>query len=51
MYNLPDTLIKANLIKRINRFVAEVLINSKPETVYVPNTGRLFLARKFSSHL
>jgi len=41
MYNLPDTLIKANLIKRINRFVAEVLINSKPETVYVPNTGRL----------
>jgi len=34
-------LIKARLIKRVNRFVAEVLTERGVEQVYVPNTGRL----------
>lgn len=38
---IPETLLKANLVKRHNRFVAEVILNGSPETVYVPNTGRL----------
>jgi len=38
---IPDSLIEATLIKRHNRFVAEVILNGKPEFVYVPNTGRL----------
>lgn len=34
-------LIHAVLIRRINRFVALVLINNTPEEIYVPNTGRM----------
>jgi len=41
MKNIPVHLIRAELLRRVNRFVAEVLINGKTETVYVPNTGRL----------
>jgi len=41
MKNYPDTLIKAILVKRINRFVAEVTSDGKQFNVYVPNTGRL----------
>lgn len=41
MQEFPDHLIKARLIRRINRFVAEVVLNDKPLNVYVPNTGRL----------
>ncbi|HPS87817.1 MAG TPA: DNA/RNA nuclease SfsA [Spirochaetota bacterium] len=37
----PDTLTKAVLVKRINRFVAEVILDDEPIYVYVPNTGRL----------
>jgi len=37
----PRTLLKASLIKRINRFVAEVSLNDVKINVYVPNTGRL----------
>ena len=28
-------------VRRVNRFVAEVMIDGKPETVHVKNTGRL----------
>ena len=28
-------------VRRVNRFVAEVLIDGKPENVHVKNTGRL----------
>lgn len=41
MKKTPGNLLRASLIKRHNRFVAEVILNGKPETVYVPNTGRL----------
>ncbi|HOP30250.1 MAG TPA: DNA/RNA nuclease SfsA [Spirochaetota bacterium] len=41
MKKTPDNLLRASLIKRNNRFVADVILNGKPETVYVPNTGRL----------
>lgn len=41
MSTLPGTLLKASLVKRINRFVAEVLLNDVKLKVYVPNTGRL----------
>lgn len=41
MLNIPENYVTAKLFKRINRFVAEVLIDGDPETVYVPNTGRL----------
>jgi sugar fermentation stimulation protein A len=41
MKKYPDTLIKAELVKRINRFVAEVTSDGKQFNVYVPNTGRL----------
>lgn len=41
MKKYPDTLIKAELVKRINRFVAEVTSDGKKFNVYVPNTGRL----------
>lgn len=33
--------VPATFVRRINRFVAEVLIDSKPEQVHVKNTGRL----------
>jgi len=41
MKKTPGNLLRASLIKRNNRFVAEVILNGNPETVYVPNTGRL----------
>lgn len=41
MHTKSETLTKAVLIKRINRFVAEVLIDNRKLDVYVPNTGRL----------
>jgi sugar fermentation stimulation protein A len=41
MQKYPETLQKANLVKRINRFVAEVILNNEKINVYVPNTGRL----------
>ncbi len=41
MQKYPETLLKAILVKRINRFVAEVTINNEKLNVYVPNTGRL----------
>jgi len=41
MSEIPGILLKANLIKRINRFVAEVTLDDKKIHVYVPNTGRL----------
>ncbi len=41
MQRYPDGLLKAQLIRRINRFVAEVTFNNKTLNVYVPNTGRL----------
>jgi len=41
MQKYPDTLLKAILIRRINRFVAEVSFNNTTMNVYVPNTGRL----------
>lgn len=41
MQKFPENYIKAELVRRVNRFVAEVLINGSAETVYVPNTGRL----------
>ncbi len=41
MQKYPETLLKATLVKRINRFVAEVTLNNKKLNVYVPNTGRL----------
>lgn len=41
MQRIPSHLKKAELIRRVNRFVADVKINGTPETVYVPNTGRL----------
>jgi sugar fermentation stimulation protein A len=34
-------LIKAKFIKRLNRFVAEVILNNKKILVHVPNTGRM----------
>ena len=33
--------VSGTFVKRINRFVAEVLIDGKPEHVHVKNTGRL----------
>jgi len=41
MPELQNSLLKAKLLKRNNRFVAEVLIDDRPQNVYVPNTGRL----------
>jgi len=41
MQKFPDKLLKAILIKRVNRFVAEVTFNNGTLNVYVPNTGRL----------
>jgi sugar fermentation stimulation protein A len=41
MNKFPDTLHKAILIRRLNRFVAEVILNDEKINVYVPNTGRL----------
>lgn len=41
MQKYPEKIIKATLVKRINRFVAEVIINNEKLNVYVPNTGRL----------
>jgi len=41
MKNIPLHLSRAVLLRRQNRFVAEVILNGKTETVYVPNTGRL----------
>jgi sugar fermentation stimulation protein A len=41
MQKYPEILQKATLVKRINRFVAEVLLNNEKINVYVPNTGRL----------
>ncbi|MCL1865669.1 MAG: DNA/RNA nuclease SfsA [Spirochaetes bacterium] len=41
MITYPKHLIKAVLIKRVNRFVAEVSLNGERIRVYVPNTGRL----------
>ncbi len=41
MQKIPSHLKKAELIRRLNRFVAEVSIDGRAETVYVPNTGRL----------
>jgi len=40
MITFPD-LIKAQFIKRHNRFVAEVILNNKTVLVHVPNTGRM----------
>lgn len=34
-------LTEATLVKRINRFVAKVILNNRELEVYVPNTGRL----------
>jgi len=41
MQKYPEKLLKATLVKRINRFVAEVTFNNEKLNVYVPNTGRL----------
>ncbi len=41
MQKYPDNFLKATLVKRINRFVAEVILNNEKLNVYVPNTGRL----------
>jgi len=41
MQEYPETLLKATLVKRVNRFVAEVTLNKGQLNVYVPNTGRL----------
>ena len=41
MNKYPAGLKKAQLIRRINRFVAEVKLNDQILNVYVPNTGRL----------
>jgi len=41
MSTYPGTFQKAILVKRKNRFVAEVSLNNAPLDVYVPNTGRL----------
>lgn len=41
MQKVHSPLLKATLIKRVNRFVAEILIDNKKLHVYVPNTGRL----------
>lgn len=35
-----DKAVKAEFINRPNRFIAEVLLDGKPETVHVKNTGR-----------
>ena len=39
--NYPSILLRAVLKKRINRFVAEVILNNETIKVYVPNTGRM----------
>ena len=36
-----ENTVPATFVRRINRFVAEVLIDGKPEQVHVKNTGRL----------
>ena len=36
-----DNIIPAVFLRRINRFVAEVMIDGKPERVHVKNTGRM----------
>ena len=36
-----ENTVPGTLVRRINRFVAEVLIDGKPERVHVKNTGRL----------
>ena len=36
-----ENIVPATFVRRINRFVAEVLIDGKPEQVHVKNTGRL----------
>ncbi len=41
MKRITGLLKKAVLIKRINRFVAEVILDDEHINVYVPNTGRL----------
>jgi len=41
MQNPPGNLLKAVFIRRINRFVAAVILNNEKQNVYVPNTGRL----------
>ena len=41
MNKFPGIFPKAKLVKRINRFVAEVILDDKKINVYVPNTGRL----------
>jgi sugar fermentation stimulation protein A len=34
-------MISATFIQRLNRFAASVSIDGKPETVHIPNSGRL----------
>ncbi len=36
-----ENTVSGTFVKRVNRFVAEVLIDGKPERVHVKNTGRL----------
>ena len=36
-----ENTVPGTFVRRINRFVAEVLIDGKPEQVHVKNTGRL----------
>lgn len=40
-YTFETPLIKGSFLERINRFTALVEINSKVETIFVPNTGRM----------
>lgn len=41
VYRFPATLKEAQLVKRINRFLAEVEISGKRELAHIPHTGRL----------
>ena len=36
-----ENMVPGVFLRRINRFTAEVLIDGKPQTVHVKNTGRL----------
>lgn len=33
--------VRGSFIRRVNRFIAEVIIGDEPERVHVKNTGRL----------
>jgi len=43
------TFVEAKFIRRLNRFVMELIFNGKPIQAYVPNTGRMaMIAPTFS---